>query len=219
MKRSCDVTVHLFNFKQLDVFFKATFKLRFSIEGSMNSVPILGEPYLLPKKSKSILKAKYFITEPFTPGIHVNKLLNDMCTFRVEVPFIEDLIADEEEDLEMKPQISIKVDLMMYGLQNTQFGKTYPPDKEGFSIVSTNMLKLRKIWNGIHEYTEVNFHEVIFCTASLAIHAELVDFAFDVRFLHSKLKRKYIFINIFYLLIFLTQSQNPKYVRIHYVQD
>ena len=191
MKRSCDVTVHLFNFKQLDTYFQGTFKLRFSVEGSINKVPIHGEPYLLPKNSKSTLKAKYFITESFTPGIHSNKLLNDMCTFRVEIPFIEDLIADEDEDLKERSEVLIKVDLLMYGLSTTKFGQMYPPDKEGFSNVSKNMLRLSKIWRGIHEYTEVNFHDVVFCTASLAIHADLVDFAFDVRYLHDKLKRKF----------------------------
>jgi hypothetical protein len=197
MKRSCDVTVHLFNFKQLDTYFEATFKLRFSIEGTVNKVPISGEPYLLPKNSKSTLKTKYFITEPFTPGIQKNKLLNDMCTFRVEIPFIEDLIADEEEDLKMHTEVLIKVDLLMYGLANTKFGANFPPDKDGFSNVSQNYLKLSRIWNGIHEYTEVNFHEVVFCTASLAIHADLVDFAFDIRYLHEKLKRNFYFVYLF----------------------
>ena len=208
MKRSCDLTVHLFNFKQLDTYFKGSFKLRFSIDGKVNSVPIHGEPYLLPKNSTSSLKAKYFITDVFTPGINVNKLLNDMCTFRVEVPFIEDLIADEDENLKLKPEIIIKVDLMLFGLKGTKFGETYPPDKDGFSIVSTNLLKLRKIWKGIHEYTEVNFHDVVFCTASLAIHSNLVDYAFDVRYLHEKLKRK-----------FLIFSKNPEHVRLYTLQN
>lgn len=208
MKRTCDVIVHLFNFKQLDVFFEGTFKMRFSVEGKINELPLIAGPYLLPKNSKSTLKAKYFITRPFTPGIHNNKLLNDMCTFRVEIPYIEDLIADEEENLEMRPEVFIKVDLMMYGLESTKFAETYPPDKDGFSVVSTNMLKLRKIWNGIHEYTEVNFHEVIFCTASLAIHAELSDFVFDIRFLHSKLKSKPG-----------NSSQDPEPLGLHFLQN
>ena len=185
MKRVCDLTVHLFNFKQLDILFEGSYKLRFSIEANVDDIQVTGEPYLLPKESRSELLGKYFITEGFTPGKNTNKLLNDMCTFRVEVPYLEDLRANSEK---VASKVRIKVDLMMFGLKGTALGKKYPPNKNGFSILESNILDVRKIWKGVHEYSEVNFSEVVFCTGSLAIHSDLVDFDFDTKFLNPGLK-------------------------------
>lgn len=188
MKRACDVTLHLFNFKQLDTFCESTFKLRFSISSSVNGLELQGEPYLLPVGSESILKNKYFITKAFNPQALQNLSLNEMCTFRVEIPYTDDMNADNQQLKKVKSQLIVKVDLLIYGLGNTIFGKRHPPDSEGFSYVGFNDLEISKVWNGVHEYTEVNFHEVIFSTASLAIHSDLVDYGFDVRYLHADLK-------------------------------
>lgn len=189
MKRSCDITVHLFSFKQLDNYFDATFKLRFSIEGTYEDLPINGEPYLLPKDSKSSLKTKYFITEAFTPGKLVSKDLNDMCTFRVEIPckyFMEDKFKEKYE-------IMIKCELFMYGLQGMKAGKEFPPNSEGFSNIAFNELKVSKVWNGVHEYTELVFSKIVNCTASLAIHGNFLDYSFDHRLLQNEEKGNNIF--------------------------
>lgn len=187
MKRACDVTLHLFNFKQLDTFCEATFKLRFSILSKINELQLEGSPYLLPVKSKSTLRGKYFITKEFTPASLHSHSLNEMCTFRVEVPYLEDLIPSDQPPT-TKSEVSVKVELMMYGLAGTSFAKKYPQDSQGFSIVGTNELRLRKIWRGVHEYTEANFHTIIFSTASLAIHSDLVDYGFDVKYLRPSLR-------------------------------
>jgi hypothetical protein len=186
MKRSCDITVHLFSFKQLDNYFDATFKLRFSIDGRYEDFPITGEPYLLPKDSKSSLKTKYFITEAFTPGKLVNQDLNDMCTFRVEIPckyFMEDTFKENYE-------VVIKCELFMYGLKGMKVANEFPPNSEGFSNIACNELKVSKAWNGVHEYTELVFSNIINCTASLAIHGNFLDYSFDYRLLQLKDKGK-----------------------------
>ena len=187
MKRACDVTLHLFNFKQLDTFCEGSYKLRFSITSKTDEVHLDGSPYLLPVNSKSSLKGKFFCTRDFTPESLHSHSLNEMCTFRVEVPYIEDMVS-LNQPINIKSEVNVKVELLMYGLEGTSFIKKYPANSEGFSIIGVNDLKLRKIWKGIHEYTEVNFHEVIFCTASLAVHSNLVNYGFDVKYLRPSLR-------------------------------
>jgi hypothetical protein len=185
MKRACDVTLHLFHFKQLDTFCEGTYQLRFSITSKTGNINLDGSPYLLPVNSKSTLKNQFFITRDFTPASLHHLSLNEMCTFRVEVPFTEDFLSSEKTP---KSEVTVRVELLMYGLEGTSFGKKYPHNAQGFSVIGVNELKLRKIWRGVHEYTEVNFHDVIFCTASLAVHSDLVDFGFDVKYLRPSLK-------------------------------
>jgi hypothetical protein len=187
MKRACDVTIHLFNFKQLDTFCEGSYKLRFSILSKTHEIEIEGSPYLLPVNSESALKGKFFITKVFTPESLHSHPLNEMCTFRVEVPYLEDILPSHQPSTS-KSEVTVKVELLMYGLGDTTLGKKYPANSEGFSLVGTNVLYLRKIWKGVHEYTEVNFHDVMFCTASLAIHSNLVNYKLDVQYLRPSLK-------------------------------
>ena len=204
MKRACDVTLHLFNFKQLDTFCEGSYKLRFSITSQTDEVRLDGSPYLLPVNSKSTLKGKFFCTRDFTPESLHSHSLNEMCTFRVEVPYIEDMVSSGES-FNVKSEVKVKVELLMFGLAGTSFIEKYPENSEGFSTIGINELKLRKIWKGVHEYTEVNFHEVIFCTASLAVHSNLVNYGFDVKYLRPSLKgtinkkRCLVWINTFYI--------------------
>ena len=125
----------------------------------------------------------------FTPESLHSHPLNEMCTFRVEVPYLEDMVGPEQP-VPSKSEVTAKVELLMFGLSETSLGKKYPPDAEGFSLVGENELRLRKIWKGVHEYTEVNFHDVMFCTASLAVHSNLVNYKLDVQYLRPSLKRR-----------------------------
>lgn len=222
MKRACDVTVHIFHFKQLDTFCEASFKLRVSTVTGLVNEGSTGEPYLLPNNSQSTLENQFFVTPVFSPEALTSFDLNEMCTFRVEIP--ADLYPDpqrpnkvqtkmsnktkkarqtverrksytdfESRDLdgtEIQTEVRIIVDLLMFGLQDTSFGKTYPPDKEGYSHVGRNVLKVTNAWKGVHEFTETNFHDVLFCSASLAVHTSLINLAFDIRLLPRSLQSK-----------------------------
>ena len=188
MKRSCDITLHLFNFRQLDTVCKSTFKLRFVITSEIKDIKLFGKPYILPIGSKSSTSEYTFTTPPFSPEVLVNLPLNEMCTFRVDIPYLEDYLSKKKNFENEKSEIKIKVELLIYGLERTNFGKKYPAGKDGFSSVEENILKIEKPWNSVHEYTEINFHEVLFCTASLAIHSTLINYEFDNNYLNNTLK-------------------------------
>jgi hypothetical protein len=136
-------------------------------------------PFLLPGDSESVLGSTHFTTAPFLPVIQANHSLNEMCSFRIEIPV--DPIENSMFFFKSKERniVSVEVELLMYGLSSPEMKKKFPADAEGFSKICSTSLYLDKIWNGIHEYTEVNFHNLVFCSASLIIHADLFNFEID----------------------------------------
>lgn len=62
----------------------------------------------------------------------------------------------------------------MFNLKSTKF----IPDRENWSNIGTNLLRVKNPFKNCHEYTEVVFDDLICSVLSLGIHSSLVSIDF-----------------------------------------
>ncbi|CAJ1408237.1 unnamed protein product [Effrenium voratum] len=100
--------------------------------------------------------------------------LGDVGQFRVEL---------SPAELERRHPLLLEVELMFADL--TQAGESLgdQPDVESaeFRCVSTQILRLRGVERGLHDFCPVVFDECHFCLLNLAVHSAVVDLRFRLR--------------------------------------
>lgn len=165
MNQRLSLNAHLFNFKLYERYSQLSFKLRFS--------PIYKDfdDKIKPKKTEPL--KNYTPTEPiwtreFSPLQEDNFVLNQNILFLYSVK------TDVLGELESQAPRFI-VELFIRGLEGTKLLKKYPANKEGMSNLGHNVVSVGKIGKEVHEQVELVFDEIIFCTASLVVHCQTVE--------------------------------------------
>lgn len=123
--------------------------------------------------------------------------LNDVGQFRLELAFDEVGGAAGTSGINFLGgsggDLLLEVDLMFADLTHhggaDRFGEQPDVDSTEFKAVSQQLIRIRCIEKGIHEFIPVVFDEFHFCLASLVVHSAIVDYRFRLRPLDPVLVR------------------------------
>ena len=175
MKQNLIINTHVFNFKQLDSYYDATFKLRISLHSG--HIPekkmIKGTQPLAGYSPKD-----FYISDTISPLSFEFQNPNIYYSMGIDRSFDPFHNPKSEGDNQPHNDPVIVIELLMYGLSVTSFAKKFPPDDKGFSNIGHNILRVKDLNKNSHEITKVIFDEVLFCSVDLVVHCHTLGFSF-----------------------------------------
>jgi len=194
-----EIALHFESFRNIDLFHQGLYHLRTRIFRDDEAKRVLAVPYghmkgpsqaAEPPKGKTprpdhhhlipahVMEDQYmFSTRSFLIRYCEEEVeIGDVGQFRVELA---------PEDLERRHPLLLEVELMFADLTQQggaeSIGDQPDLDAAEFRCVSTQVLRLRGVERGLHEFCPVVFDECHFCLMNLAVHAAVVDLRFRLR--------------------------------------
>jgi len=194
-----DIALHFESFRNIDLFHQGLYHLKTRIYRDDEVRRVLAVPYSHvkgPSQAAEPPKGKaprtdhhHLIPAHVTEDLYsfsTRSFLIRYCEEEVELGDVGQFRVElGPEELEKRHPLLLEIELMFADLSH-QGGAEHlgdSPDVEAaeFRCVSTQVLRLRGIERGLHEFCPVVFDECHFCLMNLAVHSAVVDLRFRLR--------------------------------------